>query len=258
MQLIRRLDRAWARGECALIVIVLCAMVLATAYTALIRNLTRLDVSWAAELLMDSSWTDTFLRKGTLWLAFLGASVATHHHKHIRIDLLPRVLPLTARYAVHAAAGVIAGLAMFALAFSLGSVVHLNLTELLLDYGVPSGDGVKHVCDLGAAELRALPDLEISSVFCALRAGLGALGIPAESPVALSKVILPLSFVVMGLRFFGSGVGAALAVARGSEAMQALEEAERARTAAARAELSGEPALEVSSVRGASLHEGPT
>jgi TRAP-type C4-dicarboxylate transport system permease small subunit len=244
MEFIRRLDRNWARGECALIVVILGAMLLLTGYTALIRNLTRWDVGWAAELLMDSSWTDTFLRKGTLWLAFLGASLATHHHKHVRIDLLPRMLPLAARYGVHAAAGIVAGLVMFALAFSLGSFVYLNLNELLLDYGVPSGDGVKHVCDLGEAEWNALPDLDVSRAFCALRAALGALGIPAESPVALSKVILPLSFVVIGLRFLGSGIGAAIAAARGPEAMQRLEDAEQARMAAARAELDGDAPLD--------------
>lgn len=38
-------------------------------------------------------WGDDLLRHGVLWISFLGAARATLERKHIRIDLLPRVLP---------------------------------------------------------------------------------------------------------------------------------------------------------------------
>jgi len=38
-------------------------------------------------------WGDDLLRHGVLWISILGASRATLEKKHIRIDLLPRVLP---------------------------------------------------------------------------------------------------------------------------------------------------------------------
>jgi TRAP-type C4-dicarboxylate transport system permease small subunit len=38
-------------------------------------------------------WGDDLLRHGVLWLSILGASRATVEKKHIRIDLLPRILP---------------------------------------------------------------------------------------------------------------------------------------------------------------------
>ena len=38
-------------------------------------------------------WGDDLLRHGVLWISILGASRATLAKKHIRIDLLPRVLP---------------------------------------------------------------------------------------------------------------------------------------------------------------------
>ncbi len=38
-------------------------------------------------------WGDELLRHGVLWISFLGAARATLEGKHIRIDLLPRVLP---------------------------------------------------------------------------------------------------------------------------------------------------------------------
>jgi TRAP-type C4-dicarboxylate transport system permease small subunit len=38
-------------------------------------------------------WGDELLRHGVLWISLLGATRATLEGKHIRIDLLPRVLP---------------------------------------------------------------------------------------------------------------------------------------------------------------------
>ena len=38
-------------------------------------------------------WGDDLLRHGVLWISLLGATRATLERKHIRIDLLPRVLP---------------------------------------------------------------------------------------------------------------------------------------------------------------------
>ena len=52
-----------------------------------VRNLTRFDIAWANEMLTEMEWADSLLRKGTLWLAFLGASLATHTPKHINIDI---------------------------------------------------------------------------------------------------------------------------------------------------------------------------
>jgi len=38
-------------------------------------------------------WGDSLLRHSVLWISFLGAGRATAEDKHIRIDLLPRLLP---------------------------------------------------------------------------------------------------------------------------------------------------------------------
>jgi len=44
-------------------------------------------------------WGDTLLRHAVLWASLLGAARATVEGKHIRIDLLPRIMPgRTARY----------------------------------------------------------------------------------------------------------------------------------------------------------------
>ncbi len=38
-------------------------------------------------------WGDSLLRNTVLWISFLGAARASAENKHIRIDLLPRLLP---------------------------------------------------------------------------------------------------------------------------------------------------------------------
>jgi TRAP-type C4-dicarboxylate transport system permease small subunit len=43
-------------------------------------------------------WGDDLLRHGILWISFLGATRATLEKKHIRIDLLPKVLPVRLRF----------------------------------------------------------------------------------------------------------------------------------------------------------------
>ena len=45
-------------------------------------------------------WGDELLRHGVLWISFLGAARATVENKHIRIDLLPRLLPVRSRLVV--------------------------------------------------------------------------------------------------------------------------------------------------------------
>ena len=64
-------------------------------------------------------WAEGVGRMGVLWLALLGALGATRTHKHIAIDVLPRLLPPTAqRFAWAttqvAAAAIAAALAVFA------------------------------------------------------------------------------------------------------------------------------------------------
>ncbi|MFP3869436.1 MAG: TRAP transporter small permease [Syntrophobacteria bacterium] len=44
-------------------------------------------------------WADELLRHGVLWLSFLGAARATAENKHIRIDVVPRLLPTLGRFA---------------------------------------------------------------------------------------------------------------------------------------------------------------
>lgn len=236
MQLYRRLDRAWARGEAVLTVSLLIAMVSIASFSAGVRNLTRFDLVWANALLIDMEWVDSFLSQATVLLAFLGASQATYYHKHIRIDVVTRSLPLLPRHVVEAAAGVI----VLALAVSLGSAVKLNMSERPIAYELLGEGGAVHVCDATPEQLRALRAMERPSAFCALRRILKHAGLDAEAPGPVFQCSVPLIFVVIGCRFLGIAARSVHAVSRGKAAMLELEAEEAARLAAVHAALRAE------------------
>jgi TRAP-type C4-dicarboxylate transport system permease small subunit len=220
--------------------LVLLSMVFVAAFSAAVRNLTRFDIAWANALLTDMEWADSFLRKATMWLAFLGASQATYYRKHISIDVLTRLAPIKPRYMMHATAGVCAAIITFALAYSLASAVKINLAERPVEYEMLAENGSKHVCDASEAELKTLEGLEAPKTFCAFRSVLRAVGVTAETPGAAFQLVVPFMFVIMGLRFLGIGIGSGLAVLQGEEAMRRLEEIEHARLAAVHASVSGD------------------
>jgi TRAP-type C4-dicarboxylate transport system permease small subunit len=227
MEFLRRMDRAWVRGEGWLTVGVLLLMVLVAGFQAFVRNLTRFDIQWANEMLTDMEWADSLLRKGTLWLAFLGASIATYRKKHISLDVMLRIAPPKAKYVMLAMSGVLAGAITIGLVVSFWDAVVLNLTERPIEYELLGDDGAIHVCDASDAQLAELEDIERPAVFCAFRKAFGAVGIPAETPGAAFQLIVPLMFIAMALRMFAQGIGAGMVVAGGPAAIEAAEAAEQ-------------------------------
>jgi hypothetical protein len=172
------------------------------------------------------------------------ASVArtrqTYYRKHISIDVLSRIAPLKPRWMMHAASGVIAGFIALALAFSLGAAVNLNLRERPIEYEMLGDNGSQHVCDATLAQLRQLDGVEVPTLFCGVRAVLNGAGIPAETPGAVFQLIVPFMFVVMGMRFLGIGIGAAIAVLQGEDALLRMDTEEHARLAAVHAAVAGD------------------
>ena len=240
MEFFRRLDRGWARWEGWLTVGVLLSMVFVAGFSAGVRNLTRFDVQWANDLLSDMEWADSFLRKATMMLAFLGASQATFYRKNINIDVLLRIAPIKPKYVMQSIAGIMGGLIALALAYSLASAVALNLKERPIEYELLGDNGSMHVCDATLEQLQQLEGVERPTVFCAARSVLSVFGIPAETPAASFQIVVPLLFVVIGMRFLGYGIGAGIAVLQGPAALERLEEEERVRIAEVHASVSGE------------------
>lgn len=227
MELLKKIDAGWARVEAWLTVTTLLLMVLIAGWQAFIRNLTRFDVQFANDLLMDLDWVDSFLRKGTMWLAFLGASLATRAHKHIGIDVLTRIAPPKAKYTMMAMAAISAGIITLGLTYSFSSAVHLNLTERPIEYEMLGEDGSMHVCDATDEEVAVLEDFEKPRVFCFFRVGLHAVGVPVETPGAGFQLIVPIMLFAIAIRLLAQGIGNILVLTGGPEVLARVEEEER-------------------------------
>lgn len=240
---LRRLDRGWARAEGWLTVLVLILMVLVAGFAAGVRNLTRFDIAWANHMLTEMEWADSLLRKGTLWLAFLGASLATHVRKHINIDVLLRLAPPKAKYATLAFGGIVAGGITALLVISFCSAIYLNLTERPIEYELLGTDGPIHVCDATDKQVADVQDISKPAGFCFARKVLALLSIPAETPGAAFQLIVPVMLAVMALRLLGQGVGSAMILMGGPEAIDEAEAEEKRRIAAEQAalDLKGDP-----------------
>jgi TRAP-type C4-dicarboxylate transport system permease small subunit len=83
MKTINRLDQALGGIERSLTAALLFLMVALSFLQILLRNLFSTGIPT----------TDIVLRHLTLALAFLGASMATREGRHLKIDILPRVMP---------------------------------------------------------------------------------------------------------------------------------------------------------------------
>jgi hypothetical protein len=90
--LLKRFNDGLARGEAAIAVGMLLLMIVVAFAQALFRNLTNFGMGWANVALSWLDWADFILSKGTLWLAFLGASLAVYEDKHVAIDMLPKLV----------------------------------------------------------------------------------------------------------------------------------------------------------------------
>jgi len=71
-----------------LLVFLICSLVAFAVLQIILRNFFSTGLVWG----------DDLLRHGVLWLSILGAARATLEEKHIRIDLLPRILPPRFRF----------------------------------------------------------------------------------------------------------------------------------------------------------------
>ena len=208
MKTIRRIDRSLARGEAAIAAAVLLIMILVAATQAALRNLTNLDFEWANLVLERMEWADSFLQKGTLWLAFFGASLSTYDEKHIAIDVLPRLAPPRGKQLIRAIVCIFSSVTCF----YLGRVFWLsdlnNAKEIPLEYSVlgPS-DEMIHICQ-ASAEVLADTGLSRPSVFCALRSALEVFGAQMSTPDVALQLIVPAMFIFMAIRFMSRALAA--------------------------------------------------
>lgn len=84
--------------EDALLVVLLLALVVFAGVQIGARNV--FDSGWI--------WGEQLIRVGVLWVALLGAVVASREDRHLRIDVVPRLLPPRGRAACGALAHLVA------------------------------------------------------------------------------------------------------------------------------------------------------
>lgn len=223
MESIRKFDAGIARGEGAIAAVVLLAMIFLASLQALLRNLTYLDLSFANDALGELAWIDEFLKKGTLWLAFLGASLATRDERHIAIDVLPKLLNDQGKRFVRGLVGIAAAIISFMLARAFWGAVVVNGLERPFRYEVLADGEAMHICDATLAQL-AQSDMHAPGIFCALRSGLSGIGVPVETPGAAAQLIVPVAFVVMSVRFLALGILGFMEVANPPKATAKAED----------------------------------
>lgn len=208
MNYIRRIDRGLARGEAAIAATVLLLMIAVAATQAALRNLTNLDFDWANLVLERMEWADSFLQKGTLWLAFFGASLSTYDEKHIAIDVLPRIAPPRMKQLLRAIVCIFASVTCFYLGRVFWLSVLNNAMEIPLEYSVlGANDDMVHICEASASVL-ADTGLSRPSVFCAIRSALEVFGAQMSTPDVALQLIVPAMFIFMSVRFLSRALAA--------------------------------------------------
>ena len=212
--MLKRFNDGLARGEAALAVFMLLFMIFVAFAQALLRNLTNVGFGWANSALEWLDWADFIIQKGTLWLAFLGASLAVHADRHIAIDIVPRLAPAKVGKFLQALVGVIGAVLCLYLARAFWAAVLINGEERPAAYEILTMDGGVHVCDATEAQL-AESVLAEPGFYCIIRSFFSALGVRVDTPGAAFQLIAPVMFVFMSVRMFFMGIGNFMAFGRG-------------------------------------------
>lgn len=209
----KRINDGWARGEAAVAMAMLLLMLVVAFAQALLRNLTQGGFSWANAALEWLDWGDFILQKGTLWLAFLGASLAVQSDKHVAIDIVPRLVNPRVRILMRALVGLLGSVILFFLARAFLEAIEVNGAERPAEVEIFADSGAVHVCDASEAQLRAAGSS--SGPFCLVRGLIGLFGLRMETPGAAFQLIVPVMLFVMSVRSVANGVFELLRFLRG-------------------------------------------
>ncbi len=211
--MLKRFNEGVARGEGAIALGMLLLMIVVAFAQAFFRNMTNLGFGWANAALGYIYWADFILSKGTLWLAFLGASMAVFSDQHVAIDALPKLAPARARLIMRGIVGIVGSVICFFLARAFWGAVLINGAEIPGDAEIMTAEGHVHVCDATEAELTASGGQ--AGFYCVLRSFFSALGLKIEYPGAAFELIAPVMFLFMSVRFAGNGIHEFIKLARG-------------------------------------------
>jgi TRAP-type C4-dicarboxylate transport system permease small subunit len=114
---LERLDAALARAEGWAVTALVSAMVVLAVTQIALRNFFSSSIPAA----------DTLLRHAVLWVGFLGAALAAHEDRHIRIDIGVRLLPARLRAPLDALFNLISAVVCLLLAKAAWTFLRLDL-----------------------------------------------------------------------------------------------------------------------------------
>lgn len=211
--MLKRINDQLARIESAVAISMLLLMLVVAFTQALLRNLTQYGLQWANSALEWLDWGDFILQKGTLWLAFLGASLAVHADKHVAIDIVPRYVSPRARIILRGLVGVLGAVICYYLARAFLQAIIINGAERPAEVEVFTDTGAVHICEATAAQL-SRGGYE-TGPFCYVRAVLKMLGLTMDTPGAAFQLIVPVMLFVMMVRLFVMGLYELMRIARG-------------------------------------------
>lgn len=123
------LFKAVHRIEDLSLVVMLTAMIGLASVQILLRNV------------FDSGlvWADPMLRVMVLWLSMIGASIASRHNKHIRIDLFSRFCSNRTNLSIQAAVNLFTAVVCFLIAWHGTRWVHWEYTDQMPGFaGIPA------------------------------------------------------------------------------------------------------------------------
>jgi len=117
------------RAEDGLLALLLTIMIVLAGTQILMRNL--LDSGFV--------WIDPLLRVLVLWLGLIGATVATRHNKHIRIDLLSRYFERNTHRLIQVVVGQISGWTCLVIAWYGMDWIRLDYADSVTSFaGLPA------------------------------------------------------------------------------------------------------------------------
>jgi len=139
MHQLRKLVHLLYKGEEWLLALLLAGMILLACGQILLRNFFDSGIDWA----------EPTLRLLVLWVGMLGAMLATHDDKHIRIDVISRYLPEDTRRISNRLTSLVSTVVCALLAYHSARFVHFEwqdgteafdgmpawLAELVLPFG---------------------------------------------------------------------------------------------------------------------------
>lgn len=176
-------------------------MIVIAAAQAVLRNLTNFDLGFANVALEHMSWADSFLQKGTLWLAFFGASLSTYDEKHIAIDVIPRLSPPRVKQLLRAIVSTFSAIVCFYLGRVFWLSVLNNAMEIPLEYSILGpNDEMVHICQ-APAQVLADTGLSRPDLFCGIRGLIEVFGAKMSTPDVALQLIVPSMFMFMAVRF---------------------------------------------------------